>query len=141
MKPFMPRPRVAVIDDEQIVADTLAHILNMSGYQAKAHYSGESAIADAKVFRPQTILSDVRMSKIDGIETAIRIRESQPECRIILFTASPLRIEIHERISALGFEFLQRPLHPQKVLNMFRDGSPISRGLKEKVSRTELFGF
>lgn len=120
--------RIAVIDDEHIIADTLAEILKLHGYEAKAHYSGESAIADAQEFRPHVVLSDVRMEKVDGIETALRIRELQPECRIILFTASPVCKEIYERISKFGFEFLARPLHPQEVLALLRDGLRLPTG-------------
>jgi len=38
------RPRVLVIDDEHTVADTLAQILEMSGFQATAGYKGEQAL-------------------------------------------------------------------------------------------------
>ncbi len=120
--------RIAVIDDEHIIADTLAEILKLRGYVAKAHYSGESAIADAQEFRPHVVLSDVRMENLDGIEAALRIREFQPECRMILFTASPVRKETYERISKLGFEFLARPLHPQEVLALLRDGLRLPTG-------------
>jgi DNA-binding NtrC family response regulator len=117
----IPMPRIAVIDDEPIVADTLAEILRLHGYEAKAHYNGESALADAEKFCPQVILSDVCMGKVDGIEMAVRIRRSHPECRIILFTASPAFGEIHRRIDDLGFEFLKRPLHPWDVLVRLRN--------------------
>ena len=121
------KPRVAVIDDEPIIADTLTEILNLHGYEARAHYSGEDALATVGEFCPQVVLSDVRMEKIDGIETALRIRESQPGCRIILFTASPVRREINNMIRDLGFEFLQRPLHPGEILALLRTGWESSR--------------
>lgn len=107
--------RIAVIDDEPIVADTLVQILHMHGYQARAYYSGEAALADGE-FRPEVVLSDVRMPGMDGIETARRMRSFEPGCRIILFTASPLRSGSYETIHRLGFEILERPLHPREVL-------------------------
>jgi DNA-binding NtrC family response regulator len=119
---LIARSRVFVIDAERIVADTLAEILNLHGYEAKAHYCGESALSDAKMFRPQVILSDVRMEKIDRIETALKLRDCLPGCRIILCTASPLRPEIYRRIDDLGFESLERPLHPWNVLTRLRAG-------------------
>ena len=115
--------RVVVIDDENIVADTLVQILTMYGYDARAHYSGETALADAKEFRPEVVLSDVQMGEIDGIETANRLRAILPACRIVLFTASPLRAGILERIRQLGFEYLERPLHPREVLAILEDES------------------
>ena len=116
MPKSMSKARVAVVDDEHIVADTLAEILNCHGFEAKALYSGESAVQEVKDFRPQIVLSDVRMGGIDGVEAAIRIRRLHPECRIILFTASPVRHSIYAKIDLLGFEFIERPLHPREVL-------------------------
>ncbi len=134
MHAVKPQPRVLAIDDEQIIADTLVQILKMHGYDARAQYSGEAAIEDAKEFHPQVVLSDVRMPKIDGIETALRIRKLQPTCRIILFTASPVRTETHQRISELCFEFLQRPLHPREVLAMLQDDSARRPQRSEELS-------
>ena len=115
MSEIAPGRRIAVIDDEPIVADTLVQILRMHGYEGRAYYSGEGALAD-RGFRPEVVLSDVRMPGMDGIETARRMRDVAPGCRIILFTASPLRGGSYEMIHQLGFEFLERPLHPREVL-------------------------
>jgi DNA-binding NtrC family response regulator len=125
MSESMSKARVAVVDDEHIIADTLAEILNNHGFQAKALYSGESAVEDVEDFRPQIVLSDVRMGGIDGVEAAIQIRRLHPECRIILFTSSPVRHSIHAKIDLLGFEFIERPLHPLEVLALLanRNGS------------------
>lgn len=116
-----PGVRVAVIDDERVIADTLAEILRLHGYDVKAHYSGESAMADAVEFSPQVVLSDIQMHTIDGVETALRIRELKPQCRIILVTASPLNWTLYERIRDLGFEFLQKPVRPQEILAVLRE--------------------
>src|SRR4051794_38779493 len=110
------RPRVAVVDDEPIVADTLAEILSLHGYESKALYSGEAAVEEAEDTRPEIVLIDVRLPGIDGVEAAIQIRKLHPACRIILFTASPAHHAIQARVGILGFEFLQRPLHPWDVL-------------------------
>ncbi len=46
------KPRVLVTDDERVIADTLALILNKSGFEATAVYSGEEAIETAKTLSP-----------------------------------------------------------------------------------------
>ena len=131
MSESISKARVAVVDDEHIVADTLAEILNNHGFQAKALYSGESAVDEVEDFRPQIILSDVRMGGIDGVEAAIRIRKLHPECRIILFTASPVRDSIHATIDLLGFEFIERPLHPQEVLSLLANRDSTTPPIKQ----------
>jgi DNA-binding NtrC family response regulator len=125
------KARVAVVDDEHIIADTLTEILNSRGFQAKALYSGEAAVEEVRDFRPQIVLSDVQMGGIDGVEAAIRIRRIHPECRIILFTASPVRHSIHAEIDRLGFEFIERPLHPQEVLDLLANRNSVAPHMKE----------
>jgi DNA-binding NtrC family response regulator len=125
------KARVAVVDDEHIIADTLTEILNSHGFQAKALYSGEAAVEEVRDFRPQIVLSDVQMGGIDGVEAANRIRRLHPECRIILFTASPVRHSIHAEIDRLGFEFIERPLHPQEVLALLSNRNRITPQMKQ----------
>jgi DNA-binding response OmpR family regulator len=110
------KPKVLVIDDDRTLAETLAQILRMHGFTPVALYSGEEALELAERFRPDVVLSDIRMHQLDGIETAKRIRKLHPEVRVILFTASAISFATRNLIAELGFEFLQRPLHPEDVL-------------------------
>jgi CheY-like chemotaxis protein len=114
--------RVLVIDDEMLIADTIVQILNKSGFQAKAAYNGKDAIEYAKTYRPATILSDVLMPQLDGVETAIAIRKQLPDIRIVLFSGQSATVEILERARALGYDFelLPKPIHPTELLRHLR---------------------
>ncbi len=68
------KPRVLVVDDEQVIADTLAKILDLNGYDASAVYTGTAAVESARSLRPDLIISDVIMPDMNGIEAAISIR-------------------------------------------------------------------
>jgi len=109
---------VLVIDDDRVLADTLSDILRKHGFKPVALYSGEEALELAGRFRPDVVLSDIRMSRLDGIEAAKRIRALHPDCRIILFTAHTASTALVQMIHSLGFEFLPRPLHPEHVLTV-----------------------
>ncbi|HEY2468458.1 MAG TPA: response regulator [Terracidiphilus sp.] len=114
---------VLVIDDDRMVADTLAEILRLNGFSPVALYSGEEAISFTERFQPDVVLSDIRMHRVDGIEAARAIRQRHPECRVILFTASTVNSKTKQAIQRSGFELLQRPLHPQSVLSALRQQS------------------
>jgi CheY-like chemotaxis protein len=114
------KPTVLVIDDERVVADTLAEVLRMHGFAPVALYSGEEAVEFAGRFRPDIVLSDIRMNQIDGIEAARAIRKLHPDCRVILFTAAHVNEETKQIIQGLGFELLHRPLHPQHILSLLQ---------------------
>ena len=110
------KPRVLVIDDDCLIADTLAEILQMHGFDASRVYSGEHALERIETYSPDIVLSDILMHKVDGVEVAERIRALHPECRVILFSAGALSPQNRRKIIELGFEYLERPLHPQELL-------------------------
>jgi CheY-like chemotaxis protein len=113
---------VMVVDDEVIIADTIVQILNRNGFQAHAVYNGRDAIESARLTRPNTVLSDVLMPHIDGVETAIAIRAVLPDTRIVLFSGQAATVEILERARAQGhdFELLPKPIHPVELLKHLR---------------------
>jgi CheY-like chemotaxis protein len=114
--------RILVVDDEMLIADTIVQILNRNGFQAHAAYNGKDAIESARLTKPETILSDVLMPQIDGVETAIAIRKYLPKARIVLFSGQSATVEILERARALGhdFELLPKPIHPTELLKHLR---------------------
>src|ERR1700758_4600583 len=91
------KPKVLVADDERVIADTLAIILNQSGFEATAVYSGEKAVETAKSLRPDMLISDVIMSDLNGIDAAIKIRGMLPSCKILLFSGQAATADLRDR--------------------------------------------
>ncbi|MGA3055500.1 MAG: response regulator [Candidatus Korobacteraceae bacterium] len=110
--------RVLVVDDEQVIADTLAKILDLNGYDASAVYTGTAAVESARSLRPDLIISDVIMPDMDGIQAAIRIRSFLPDCKILLFSGQAATADLLENARAQGheFEILGKPVHPSDLL-------------------------
>ncbi|HLJ29077.1 MAG TPA: response regulator [Candidatus Angelobacter sp.] len=116
------KPKVLVVDDERVIADTLAIILNQSGFAASAVYTGTGAVEHAREHRPDLIISDVIMPDMNGIEAAIRIRQILPGCKILLFSGQAATADLLEKARAEGheFEILAKPVHPQDLLAKLR---------------------
>ena len=114
--------KVLVADDERVIADSLAMILNQSGYDARAVYSGEKALELAETFRPDMLISDVIMADLNGIEAAIRIRALHPGIKVLLFSGQAATADLLEKARAKGYEFdiLAKPVHPQDLLARLR---------------------
>jgi CheY-like chemotaxis protein len=112
------RPVVLVVDDESIIADTLAEILNRSGYTGVAEYDGDSALETALLMPPEMLITDVVLPGMSGIELAITIRRIFPDCKIILFSgqASTSDLLAAARQDGHHFTLLNKPLHPQDLL-------------------------
>ena len=117
-----PAPRILVVDDEQLIADTVVQILNRNGFIAEAAYSGQQAIDAAARTCPELVLSDVLMPHIDGVEAAIKIQQHCPETRIVLFSGQAATIEILSRAKERGytFELLAKPIHPTQLIQYLR---------------------
>jgi len=116
------KPKVLVADDEQVIANTLAIILNQSGFEAKAVYSGENALESLDEFQPNMLISDVIMTGMTGIEAAIQVRERLPNCKILLFSGQAATADLLEQARAQGheFEILAKPVHPTDLLAKLR---------------------
>jgi CheY-like chemotaxis protein len=116
------KPRVLVVDDEYVIADTLTIILNQAGFDATAVYTGLAAVNAARTGRPDLIISDVIMPDMNGIEAAILIREFLPACKILLFSGQAATADLLENARARGheFEILAKPVHPQDLLAKLR---------------------
>jgi CheY-like chemotaxis protein len=117
-----PKPKVLVADDERVIADTLAMILNQSGFEARAVYTGEKALELAPEFQPEMLISDVIMADLNGIDAAIKIRELLPGLKILLFSGQAATADLLEKARAQGYDFeiLAKPVHPQDLLNKLR---------------------
>jgi DNA-binding response OmpR family regulator len=120
--PDTAKPKILVADDERVIADSLAMILNQSGFEARAVYSGEKAVELAVTFKPEMLISDVIMAGLSGIDAAIRIRAQFPQVKILLFSGQAATADLLEKARAQGheFEILSKPVHPQDLLVRLR---------------------
>jgi DNA-binding response OmpR family regulator len=115
--------RILIIDDEALVADSLAMILSAHGYDIKAEYSAEAGVSPATAFRPDIVLADVMMPRMNGLEAAVHIQEELPHCRIVLISAVPYhawRLQENRPKGTRAFEILAKPIDPRSLLASLR---------------------
>jgi CheY-like chemotaxis protein len=116
------KPRVLVADDEQVIANTLAIILNQAGFEARAVYSGEKVLEMLDAFQPDMLITDVIMTGMTGIEAAVATRARMPNCKILLFSGQATTADLLEKARQEGheFEILAKPVHPTDLLAKLR---------------------
>lgn len=97
--------RILVIDDDHDVADSLVMFLETFGADVRVAYDGEGGVAAVREFQPELIFLDLGMPKLDGYETARRIR-ALPEGRDVkLFALSGWgQGQIGDRARDAGFD-------------------------------------
>jgi len=116
------RAKVLVVDDQRLIADTLAEILNNTGFDAVAAYDGFDALDKASRFFPHWVLTDVLMPRMNGVELAIALRKNYPGSSILLFSGQAGISEIIEDGHSQGYQFelIAKPIHPMKLIERLR---------------------
>lgn len=76
--------RILVVDDNRDSAESLTMLLNLTGYETHTAYDGLEAVEAAAAFRPDVILLDIGLPKLNGFEAARKIREQQSDKSLAL---------------------------------------------------------
>jgi CheY-like chemotaxis protein len=111
-------PRVFVVDDEHVIASTLAAILQMHGFAAKFFTCPLEALTAARSKAPDLLISDVEMPGISGIDLAIQMKAQFPTCKILLLSGQAATLDLLHQARALGhnFDLLLKPIPPTEFL-------------------------
>lgn len=128
---------VYVVDDEEIIAKSLAMILNREGFLASPFFDPREALASAaKTAPPDLLISDIKMPGMTGVELGIQFRRLYPHCRVLLFSGTANTSELLHNSSKDGFEFecLMKPVHPADLLAKIREAPAKAR--KEPLSES-----
>jgi CheY-like chemotaxis protein len=120
------RLRVLVVDDERLIAETVAAILNANGFEAVEAFNGEDALDATRKLHPDIVLSDVLMPKMSGVDLGIRVRQEFPDIKVFLFSGQAATIELMHKAKAEGhsFELLPKPIHPEDLIAKLRGSNP-----------------
>lgn len=112
------RPRVLVVDDEPVIADTIVTILTHNGYAATAAYDADVALETALVTPPDVLITDVYLPGMNGVDLALTIKRVFPGCGILLFSgqASAKDLLANTRRSGSHFTLLTKPVPPMDLL-------------------------
>lgn len=116
------QPKILVVDDERLLADTTAAILRRAGFLAKTAYNGFAALELMASFHPDYLLTDIMMPAMNGVELAIATTKMYPTTKILLFSGQAGISEILEKSKMEGFEFqlLAKPVHPSKLVESLK---------------------
>ena len=79
--------KILICEDEQDTQDSLKNILERNEYEVYSAFDGKEAIDKAKEVKPELIILDIRMPKLNGLEVAGEIRKFDKAAKIIFITA------------------------------------------------------
>src|ERR1700759_3440957 len=119
MVDFERSPRVLVVEDDDAIAQVLQRSLRMEGDEVRVADAGIAALDQAHAFLPDLVILDLGLPRLDGIEVAKRMRESD-DVPILMLTA---RDSVEARVEGLDSgadDYLVKPFDRQELLARLR---------------------
>ena len=133
--PAPPAPlRILVVDDNLDAADSLGMVLRMMGHDVETAHDGLEAVGAATAFRPDVILLDIGLPKLDGYEVARRIREQDGGAEVVLVALTGWgQEEDRQRSREAGFDLhLTKPVDFKALQKLLVGVNAGSERLREK---------
>lgn len=127
--------KILAVDDEPDIIEIISYNLNKEGYEVLTASNGTDAIKIARENRPDLIILDIMMPKMDGIETCRQIREIDKlkNTFIVFLTARD-----EEFVEIMGFsagadDYISKPIKPRALLSRINAILRRSGGKEEVV--------
>ncbi|WP_277954814.1 response regulator transcription factor [Saccharopolyspora soli] len=112
--------RILVVDDDRAVRESLRRSLQFNGYQVELAADGQQALDFLASSRPDAMVLDVMMPRLDGLEVARRLRSTGDDLPILVLTA---RDAVSDRVAGLDAgadDYLPKPFALEELLARLR---------------------
>ena len=112
-------PKVLVVDDAPEFIELLVPLLEREGYITRAARDGEAAVEDARACRPDVIVLDLGLPKIDGVDVCRQIR-SFSDAYVIMLTARADEVDRVVGLEVGADDYLTKPFSPRELVARVR---------------------
>jgi two-component system response regulator HydG len=109
---------VLIVDDDADMVETLSDILTSLGIQVEIAYDGCKAIEKAKIKMFDIVLMDIKMPRMNGIESFKKIKKIQPKTTLVLMTAYAAQDLIAEALKEGAYGIWYKPVEIQKIVEL-----------------------
>jgi DNA-binding NtrC family response regulator len=111
----MTKARILIVDDEESTREVFAELLQRWDYEVDQTADGHGALKLAAETRPDVIISDLVMPKLDGLALVRALREEQPDTPVVIITGKGTIDAAVEAVREGVFDFVEKPLDPARL--------------------------
>jgi two-component system response regulator GlrR len=119
-RPSRRTPRILVVDDDPGLLRLLTIRLRSQKYEVEPAESAAKALAAVARFRPDLVITDLRMAEMDGIALLRELQRRWPSLNIIMLTAHGTIPDAVKATQAGAFAFLTKPVEKEQLLEEVR---------------------
>ena len=114
----MAKGKILVVDDEIYIVHILDFSLGMEGYEVITALDGEQAIEQARKEKPDLIVLDIMMPKLDGYETckALKSNDETKDIPVILLSAKGRNVDQKMGFDVGADDYITKPFSPRKLV-------------------------
>ena len=133
--------KVLIIDDERAIRNTLAEILEHEGYKIETAENGEEGYEKLIKTKPDVVLCDIKMPKMDGLEFLEKARNYAPDTPLIMISGHGNIDTAVEAVKNGAFDFIGKPPDLNRLLITLRnaleknDLVTETKALKKRISK------
>jgi DNA-binding NtrC family response regulator len=125
-------PKILVVDDDAEMVSVLCDVLRDAGYTALSAHSGAEALAIVERDEPDLVVSDLRMSQMNGHQLQAELKRRVPSLPVIVITAFGSIANAVESMKLGAFDYLTKPFGNDEFLLV------VSRALENRDLRREV---
>jgi len=126
-----------IIEDNQDVRENMAEILELENYAVRTAEDGEKGIEIAKLLKPDIIICDIMMPKLNGYDVLLHLREDKTTARIpfVFLTAKTERIDVRKGMNLGADDYLTKPFEESELIAVIAARLQKYNFLKAEFSR------
>jgi CheY-like chemotaxis protein len=116
----MPAKRILICDDDPVILRLLQVNLELEGYEVLQAHHGEEAVEIATAERPDLVILDIMMPRLDGYQTAERLKsqDETKEIPVVFVSAKAQQSDIDKGKSYGVADYLTKPFDPTDLLEI-----------------------
>lgn len=115
--------KVLIVDDERNIAISVEFLMQREGFEVTVAHDGEEGLARIQADKPDLVLLDVMMPKLNGFEVceAVRADPSLTGVRIVMLTAKGRTAEIHKGLALGADAYIPKPFSTAELVNKVKE--------------------
>lgn len=115
--------KILIVDDETGITNLFLELMSDMGYEVKAAEDGEEALEIIPSFRPDIVVTDIHMIRVNGDELYRRLIESSPEYRgrFIFMTGTEIETKLGEFLAETKCPIVAKPFDISELLAIIED--------------------